>query len=199
MSNREGEFMYRILKTTLFLFILFSATDLLAFAKEMMFVGKNKIYRTPQALNQPVNQTPAYKACPKRINKTIAKRLITYWMQAEMWGQTRSSIAKTRCLQRKTQYKVVLPGPPTDIAKKPVPVFASGWKLLSLKKLQETKFSTDYIARIQVKATSARKPASFSQKVLFAFPKGMEAKLFGCVMLHSNWQKHFIQRQCYQR
>ena len=86
------------------------------------------------------------KLVQKESIKTIAKRLITYWMQAEMWGQTRSSIAKTRCLQRKTQYKVVLPGPPTDIAKKPVPVFASGWKLLSLKKLQETKFSTDYIA-----------------------------------------------------
>ena len=135
-------------------------------------------------------------SCPKNVNTATAKKLIADWMQAEMWGQTRPTLAKANCLNKTTQYRLALPKTSRDVQTPKVPMMASNWKLLSLKKTGESKFSTDYIANIQVTGKVKNKASSFSQKLLFAFPKGMEAKAFGCVMLHSNWQKDFITRQC---
>lgn len=133
-------------------------------------------------------------SCPKNVNTTTAKKLIADWMQAEMWGQTRPQLAKANCLNKATQYRLALPKGSRDVQISKAPMIASNWKILSLKKTGENKFSTDYVANIQI--TGKAKNSSFSQKLLFAFPKGMEAKAFGCVMLHSNWKKDFITRQC---
>ena len=134
--------------------------------------------------------------CPKNVNAANAKKLIADWMQAEMWGQTRPQLAKANCLNKATQYRLALPKPSRDIQIPKTPMIANNWKLLSLKKTGENKFSTDYIANIQVIGKVRNKNSTFSQKLLFAFPKGMEAKAFGCVMLHSNWKKDFITKQC---
>ena len=134
--------------------------------------------------------------CPQKINQATAKTLIGDWMQAEMWGKTRPTFAKDFCLSKTTQYKLALGKPARDVRSPRAPMIANDWKLLSLKKAGENKFSTDYIANIKVTGKMKNKVSSFSQKMLFAFPKGMEAKAFGCVMLHSNWKKDFISKQC---
>ena len=143
--------------------------------------------------------------CPARVTSSVARLLITDWMQAEMQGHTKPTLAKNSCLAQKSKYRLVLPGTPTDHVDRTIDLFATKWKIVSLKKIQDTKFSTDYLADIQISGTSSRTPSSkkskqkttsFTQKVLFAFPRGMEAKVFGCVMFHSQWEKDFIQQSC---
>lgn len=141
--------------------------------------------------------------CPLRVTSKIAKEMINDWMQAELWGKTRPTLAKSRCLRNSNKYQLVLPGLPTDLVDSNMDLFASQWKILKIKKVQENTFSTDYLATIKVSGVLPRTPAtkkpkssSFSQRVLFAFPKGIEAKAFGCVMLHSSWDKKFIQKSC---
>ena len=135
-------------------------------------------------------------SCPQKVNQATAKKLITAWMQAEMWGHTRPTVAKKSCLDKKTQYRLMLPKPQRDVGTPSTSMMASQWKLLSLKRVGESKFSTDYIANIRIAGKIKNKASSFSQKMLFGFPKGMEAKAFGCVMLHSSWKKDFITKQC---
>ena len=137
-------------------------------------------------------------SCPQKVNQATAKKLIAAWMQAEMWGHTRPTVAKKSCLDKKTQYRLMLPKPQRDVGTLPTPMIASSWKLLNLKRVGENKFSTDYIANIRIAGKVKNKTSSFSQKMLFGFPKGMEAKAFGCVMLHSNWKKGFITKQCFK-
>ena len=137
-------------------------------------------------------------SCPEKVNQALAKKLIADWMQAEMWGQTRPIFAKKSCLDKKTQYRLMLPNPQRDVGTPTTPIIASNWKLLSLKKTGENKFSTDYIAGIRITGKVKNKSRSFSQKMLFGFPKGMEAKAFGCVMLHSGWKENFISKQCFK-
>ncbi len=141
-------------------------------------------------------QKPSRMSCPYPVNDKVAKGLVADWMQAEMWGQTRSTLVKPSCLERKTKYRLSLPGPPTDVQDPITPLLANKWQLLQLKKAGENKFSTDYRAKIQITGKLKNKSSTFSQEVLFAFPKGMEAKLFGCVMLHSSWEKEFITKEC---
>ena len=144
------------------------------------------------------DKSKTLRSCPQKVNQVTAKTLIADWMQAEMWGQTRPKLAKTDCLNKKTQYRLALPGNSRDVQAPKSPIMATDWKLLSLKKTGENKFSTDYIADIKITGELKNKTSSFSQKLLFGFPKGMEAKAFGCVMLHSNWKKEFISKQCFK-
>ena len=141
-------------------------------------------------------QKSSKMSCPYPIDKKAARGLIDDWMQAEMWGQTRPTFAKPSCLKRKTKYKLSLPGPPTDVQTPTTPLIANKWQLLQLRKSGENKFSTDYRAKIRITGTLKGKSISFSQEMLFGFPKGMEAKLFGCVILHSHWEKVFITKKC---
>ena len=142
--------------------------------------------------------------CPAKVTKKVARALITNWMQAEMWGQTKPTLAKSSCLERKNPYRLVLPGPPTDHVDLNIHLFATKWRIIRLRKAQDTKFSIDYLADIKVEGLSPRTPSSkksqkttsFSQKVLFSFPRGLEAKVFGCVMLHSSWEQNFIEKAC---
>lgn len=141
-------------------------------------------------------QRPSRMSCPYPVNTKVARGLIADWMQAEMWGQTRSTIAKPSCLKRKNKYRLSLHGPPTDVQNPITPLLSSRWQLLQLKRVGESKFSTDYRAKLRITGTLNGKPSSFSQEVLFGFPKGMEAKLFGCVILHSHWEEEFITKEC---
>ena len=140
------------------------------------------------------------KNCPANPDEDTIKALIKSYMKSLSLGHLRADVAKQSCLDKKTPYRAVVPTD-TYYDNSPLPdlLFINEHSIKSLRKLQSSSFSDDYMVDMEITGEDKDgKPVKIKKEVLFVIKKGLEAKLYGCVGIHAEFEKTIISKECYK-
>ena len=148
-----------------------------------------------------VSMVPGYSgaaSCPKKVTRQSAHDIISEWMKLDLYGHSKKYLAKKNCLEGQSgKYRFTFPSYNTDPMRREIDFFAKSFEILSLRKGTGSKLNTDYFVDIKVSGISENgRRIEHQEEVLFSFPKGTEAVIYGCAIFHSTWSKNFIKREC---